>query len=593
MASLTPSNRFGRAESTRSKQRVKHRALRALSAVFALGALSVAPAHAADSAGPSYYVDCSAGSDSNSGTAEASPWRSLSAINGRAFTPGAAIHFKRDCRWTGALQVKSIGTATAPVRYTAYGAGSRPTISNSALYGASIDVYGDYNVIEGLLVRDSHEAGVRVRSGADRNIVRDVEATAVGMGIYVGGQYNQLTRNYVHDLKMIVNTSGGDDDYGAVCFWLSAHNNEVSYNRGINCKAASYDYGLDGGFVEVWQNGDNSNIHHNYAENTDGFFELGGRTGSARNIKSTYNVLNNANGLCPHIGDGGQFDGITINNFRFDNNTVVRTNGGRYSFLECVNNLTPSLLTMRNNVFYTDKAISRVSGFGHVNNLYHLTNGAQVGFALGSGEKVGDPKFTNVAGKDFRLQSTSPAINAGLTLGYLKDFDDRSVPSGSAPDMGAFEYGATVPTTDTGSGTAPAPDPTSSTVSLNDNSIGSNVNQFSYSGTWNYATGSGRYNGDDHYTNVSGSVYRVQFRGTRAKLYVATAPWHGKAAVSIDGGPETVIDLYSSGKADQVLRYTSPNLATGTHTLKVRATGTRNTSSTGTYITADRVDVSG
>jgi hexosaminidase len=61
--------------------------------------------------------------------------------------------------------------------------------------------------------------------------------------------------------------------------------------------------------------------------------------------------------------------------------------------------------------------------------------------------------------------------------------------------------------------------------------------------------------------------------------------------VSVDGGIETTIDLYSTAKADQVGLFTSGQLVAGTHTLKVRALGTRNASSSGTYITADRVDV--
>ena len=85
----------------------------------------------------------------------------------------------------------------------------------------------------------------------------------------------------------------------------------------------------------------------------------------------------------------------------------------------------------------------------------------------------------------------------------------------------------------------------------------------------------------------------MRFSGTRAKLFVATAPWHGKAGVSIDGGVETTIDLYSSSKADEVGLYTSAILPRGQHTLKVRVLGTRNTASSGTYVTADRVDVTG
>ncbi|KKT16096.1 MAG: Alpha-1,3-galactosidase A, partial [Parcubacteria group bacterium GW2011_GWB1_43_6] len=57
-----------------------------------------------------------------------------------------------------------------------------------------------------------------------------------------------------------------------------------------------------------------------------------------------------------------------------------------------------------------------------------------------------DPKFINAAARDFHLQSTSPAINAGATLGapYDKDFVGVSRPQGSAYDIGAYEYGGVV-----------------------------------------------------------------------------------------------------------------------------------------------------
>jgi hypothetical protein len=49
----------------------------------------------------------------------------------------------------------------------------------------------------------------------------------------------------------------------------------------------------------------------------------------------------------------------------------------------------------------------------------------------------------NVGAEDFHLQAGSPAIDAGLFLGYTKDFEDKTVPIGAAPDMGASEYGGT------------------------------------------------------------------------------------------------------------------------------------------------------
>jgi hypothetical protein len=174
-----------------------------------------------------------------------------------------------------------------------------------------------------------------------------------------------------------------------------------------------------------------------------------------------------------------------------------------------------------------------------------------------------------------------------VDAGYSTDLDGNARKVGSATDMGAYEYQGS-------GGTTPTPPPTTTpgtVTSLNDGSVGTAVGQFSFNGSWLSSTGSGKYLSQDHYANAAGSSYTVRFSGTQAKLYVATAPWHGKAGVSLDGGPETTIDLYSATKADQVPLYTSPTVTQGTHTLTVRNLGTKNASSTGTYVTADRVDV--
>ncbi|HWH93351.1 MAG TPA: choice-of-anchor Q domain-containing protein [Baekduia sp.] len=553
-------------------------------AALVVMAAFAAAAHAATA---SYYVDCAAGSDSNSGTSTTSAWRTLSAVNGRTFAAGNQINLKRGCSWDGGMVGRSSGTASAPIVYTAYGTGTAPTIRNSTggTYAESVDISGDYNIIDGLLVRDARESGVMLRAGADHNVVRNTEVTAVGNGITANGQYNLLTHNQVHDLKMIVNTAGGDDDYGAVCFWIGGPNNEVSYNRGVNCRAPSSDYGYDGGFVEVWRQGDNTYVHHNFADNTSGFFEIGG-SGSARNMKVAQNVLYNVHGgLCLH--NGGTF-AISFDNFRFEGNTAYATTGG-YRFLDCVSGLTPSMVIMRDNIFMGNVTISSSGNFTHTNNLYSMTGGASVGYSLGSGEKQGNPLFVNAGAEDFHLQSGSPAIDAGVDAGYLTDFDDAARKAGAATDIGAYEFHST---SGTPTPTPPPPPPPSSTVtSVNDNSIGTALNQFSYSGSWLYATGAGKYLNDDHYAYAAGNAYTVRFSGTQARLYVSTAPWHGKAGVSLDGGPETTIDLYAASKSDQVLKYTSPVVAAGTHTLTVRVLGTKNTASTGTYVTADRVDV--
>jgi hypothetical protein len=40
---------------------------------------------------------------------------------------------------------------------------------------------------------------------------------------------------------------------------------------------------------------------------------------------------------------------------------------------------------------------------------------------------------------DFHLQADSPAIGAGVNLGYAKDIEDTPAPA-SSPDIGAYQH---------------------------------------------------------------------------------------------------------------------------------------------------------
>jgi len=120
-----------------------------------------------------------------------------------------------------------------------------------------------------------------------------------------------------------------------------------------------------------------------------------------------------------------------------------------------------------------------------------------------------------------------------------------------------------------------------------------NDTSFSYDNTANWPSGwqDGAFQNDNHWSSVTNASYQVSFSGTQAKLYGALAPAHGIAAVSVDGGAETLIDTYSAARKDDVLLWTSPVLSSSSHTLKVRNTGQRNASSSGNFVVGDRVDV--
>lgn len=128
-------------------------------------------------------------------------------------------------------------------------------------------------------------------------------------------------------------------------------------------------------------------------------------------------------------------------------------------------------------------------------------------------------------------------------------------------------------------------------IKINDMNIGTGNNQFEYVGSWSYNNQSNAYQHDNHWSSKAGDYYLVRFTGTQVKLYGSRNMNHGIAGISIDGRPEIKYDCYSIPREDNVLIYTSPILAPGEHTLKVRVTGEKSWASTGYNVIADRVDV--
>jgi hypothetical protein len=484
----------------------------AVTAVLVFGAsYMIASTHpeSAEAAGANYYVDSVNGSDSNSGTSSTSAWKSLSAVQNHIFSAGDTINFARGSSWTGNLTVKNSGAAGNPITLKAYGTGAAPVVSYpNVQYGHSIDINGSYVIVEDFLARDGNEAGISINSGANNVIVQNNEITAVGGGVLVKGGNALVTHNYVHDLTMIVNTqSPNNDDYGAEGIFLSASSNtEVSYNKFVNCVAPSYDYGLDGGTIEFWGNVSGANVHHNYSKNANGFMEIGG--GAAQNITVAYNISDRDTTDFAMVHLSGGF-ASTVSNFKVDNNTIVRSDGG-YRILDFGGATPPSSFYFRNNIVYGNTSVASASGFTHNNNDFYLSGGAGLGsMSLGSGEKQADPKFVNASGGDYHLTSGSPAINAGANLGYATDYDGKAVPS--TPDAGVYEYGSsspaptatTVPPTVTPAPTStstPAPVPT--TTATPAPSTGSGP-----VGYWKMDEGTGTTTADSSGKGDTGNLY--------------------------------------------------------------------------------------
>lgn len=116
---------------------------------------------------------------------------------------------------------------------------------------------------------------------------------------------------------------------------------------------------------------------------------------------------------------------------------------------------------------------------------------------------------------------------------------------------------------------------------------------FSFTGAgWVHATGldTNQYHaGTVSYSNQAGNTASYTMNGTRVELYGALQNNLGIMGVRIDGGPEQLVDLYSSTARYGVRVFSRGGLTPGNHTITLRATGTKNAASSGTFASFDRL----
>lgn len=75
-----------------------------------------------------YYVSAT-GSDANNGTSTATPFQTISKVNGLTLSAGDNVFFKRGDSFYGNIIVSNSGTSGNPITYGAYGTGAKPIIT--------------------------------------------------------------------------------------------------------------------------------------------------------------------------------------------------------------------------------------------------------------------------------------------------------------------------------------------------------------------------------------------------------------------------------------------------------------------------------
>ena len=162
-----------------------------------------------------YYVDSAKGADTNSGTSERAPWKTIEKVNGARFQPGDRILLKSGAIWQGQLAPASSGSEGAPVVIDRYGPGPRPRIEGAG------------QVEDALLLRNVQWIEVRnlevTNQGAAPGVRRGVHVFLDNFGT---AKHIVVSGLYIHD----VNGTNQRKDNGGIIFRTNGNQTPSRYD---------------------------------------------------------------------------------------------------------------------------------------------------------------------------------------------------------------------------------------------------------------------------------------------------------------------------------------------------------------------------
>jgi alpha-amylase len=134
------------------------------------------------------------------------------------------------------------------------------------------------------------------------------------------------------------------------------------------------------------------------------------------------------------------------------------------------------------------------------------------------------------------------------------------------------------------SGPEPEPSPSVTRYEQNNAAI-------AYGGTWSTNNLSSHSEGSAFLTMDSGNRATITFVGTGISWLGYGDEWSGVARVYLDTSLAATVDTFASPAKAQTVLYSVAGLPSGTHTLVIEATGTRNLQSGGSWVWIDALDV--
>ncbi len=134
--------------------------------------------------------------------------------------------------------------------------------------------------------------------------------------------------------------------------------------------------------------------------------------------------------------------------------------------------------------------------------------------------------------------------------------------------------------------------PGGGSVIVDGNETGTGNDQFQYDANGGLTSGvSDMYAGTANHSQVAGATATFRFTGTQVALHAVRDVDQGIMTVAVDGGTPQSVDNYAPARNAAGVVWTSPVLASGSHTVTIVNTGQRNRASSGINIAIDRADV--
>lgn len=261
-------------------------------------------------------------------------------------------------------------------------------------------------------------------SGTNNELRNSTLTYSSGNLVSIQGTGNKVINNLIHEADYsgadipAIYLLGADHlishntvyNAGRHLIFMPAQNSRIQYNDLYHAGKLTKDCGI---LYEFAWDGQGTVIHHNYIHDN-----------LAKNYSGTGVYLDNGSKgyIVHHNVIWGNYTGIRLNtpsNFNLIYNNTTFSNG---------------TIGYWGNAFQSDMYGDRI-----FNNIF-TTAFSLPGTPIEGNNIISgiDPLFVNPAENNFRLQAGSPAVNAGvelsgITSGYV----------GSAPDIGAYEYGGT------------------------------------------------------------------------------------------------------------------------------------------------------